>query len=84
MQRLNRYVGFAADTYIWTYYFGGINNCPQLGSSPLFWAPKDIKLKNPTFDDFKQFGGWILPYYKLYNDTKLCGSQVGLNYFLFR
>jgi len=73
--------GFSCGVYTsannWQTIFGSTSY--SYGSNlPLWYAHYD---NNPSFSDFKAFGGWSKPYAKQYQgDTTMCSMGVDKNY----
>lgn len=68
--------GFYTSESQWSPITGGTSD---FGSYQLWYAHYD---GNPSFGDFKPFGGWSKPAIKQYKgDTTLCSSGVDLNFY---
>lgn len=51
----------------------------KFGDLPLWYAHYD---NNPTYSDWKNFGGWTKPNVKQYmGTTSTCGASVDLNFY---
>ena len=71
-------VGIYASNYMWNSIMGGATKCTKFVDLPLWYAHYD---GNPSFTDFKPFGGWISPTIKQYKGTtSMCSASVDLNY----
>jgi GH25 family lysozyme M1 (1,4-beta-N-acetylmuramidase) len=54
-------------------------NTAQFGAPPLWYAHYD---NNPSFSDFRPFGGWQHPSIKQYEGTvRVCGVEVDKNWY---
>ena len=72
-------VGIYASYYMWENIFGSPSNCPGHGALPLWYPHYD---KDPSFSDFKPFGGWTKPTIKQYENTHyVCGAGVDTNWY---
>lgn len=54
--------GIASEESKWNNQFS--NYCDDLCIYPLYWTPQPDK--NPSFSNFKPFGGWTSPAVKIY------------------
>jgi hypothetical protein len=60
--------GTYCSNYEWSTLFGPACTVPLAARRPLWYAHYE-KPPNPSFSDFKPFGGWSTPYSKQYDDT---------------
>ena len=64
---------------MWESIMGTAGSCTGLGGVSLWYAHYD---GNPSFSDFRAFGGWSKPNIKQYvGDTSLCGAGVDLSFY---
>ena len=71
--------GIYSSYYMWESIMGTAGSCTGLGGVSLWYAHYD---GNPSFSDFRQFGGWTKPNIKQYaGDTTLCGAGVDLSFY---
>lgn len=72
----------STDRVDWSDAYGNELGCPEISSIPLYWEPTysefDGKL---NFNNYKQIGGWVVPYSKVYTTGKVCGSDLAQIYF---
>lgn len=67
-------VGIYSSQYMWSQVMGGATGPTNL---PLWYAHYD---NNPSFSDWRSFGGWSRPAMKQYvGDAKVCNFDVDLN-----
>lgn len=70
-------VGVAAEAAKWTDQCA--TACNDVGTYPLYWTPTADN--DPSFNNFKPFGGWKTPTVKVYQwSAKVCGAEVDLTY----
>ncbi len=60
--------GTYTSTYEWSTLMG-LDCVVQLAAAHPLWYPHYERPPNPSFSDFKPFGGWTAPYAKQYNDN---------------
>lgn len=77
--------GFPWGTYTSTYEWSTImGSCVvPIAAAHRLWYPHYEKPENPSFSDFKPFGGWTAPYMKQFTDTdggKCVGGQVDISW----
>ncbi len=66
----------------WTNAFNAELACPEIASIPLFWEPAyDEYDGTKSFKNYKQLGGWKIPYSKIYTTTNICGTIFDVIYF---
>ncbi len=69
-------LGIYSSSSQWSPIMGGST---QFKSLPLWYAHYD---NNPSFSDFKAFGGWTTPNIKQYaGTTSICSASVDKNYY---
>eukprot|EP00048_Salpingoeca_helianthica_P023282 m.23417 g.23417 ORF g.23417 m.23417 type:complete len:225 (-) comp8499_c0_seq1:42-716(-) len=74
--------GTYTSTYEWSTLMGESCVVP-LAASHRLWYPHYERPHNPSFSDFRSFGGWTAPYMKQYDDTDggVCmGGQADINW----
>jgi hypothetical protein len=70
-------LGIYSSSSQWTPIMG--SSCTKFSSLPLWYAHYD---NNPSFSDFKSFGGWTKPAIKQYaGDVSLCSAGVDKNFY---
>ncbi len=79
VRSLGKTPGIYSSYYMWETIMGSANSCSGLGDVSLWYAHYD---GNPSFSDFKQFGGWTKPTIKQYiGDSNVCGANVDISFF---
>ena len=77
IEKAGKKVGIYTSAVNWESVVG--SDWDAMSHLPVWYAHYD---KNPSFSDFKPFGGWKVPTMKQYiGDTKLCSVGVDLNFF---
>ncbi len=72
-------VGIYSNYYMWESIMGSAGSCTGHSGLSLWYAHYD---GNPSFSDFKSFGGWTKPSMKQYvGDTTLCGAGVDFSFY---
>lgn len=70
-------VGTYASSYMWSSIMG--DACTIAASTPLWYPHYDA---DPSFSDFKPFGGWATPAIKQFNDgPAVCGVGADHNFY---
>ena len=76
-------MGVAASIDSWQDNFKSVTACPEVSSAPLYWFPNEDEFDgNPNFKSYHPFGGWKVPYMKMYNMTRVCNKGFQVNYFV--
>jgi hypothetical protein len=68
-------VGIIGNSDSWYKLFKDYQGCPQVSNSLLWWSPSNSS-SEPNFNDYMKFGGWTVPYAKLYTSRKICDTAV--------
>ncbi|ELP84865.1 lysozyme, putative [Entamoeba invadens IP1] len=62
----------------WEGVFGDTYECPNARTTPLFYYNSD---NNPSFSDFRRFGGWAKPTAKRYSPNNyVCNTKANYDY----
>ena len=51
---------------VWFKAFKDYQGCPEISEQLLWWVPDSFLDQKANFDDFIPFGGWKIPFAKLY------------------
>lgn len=60
----------------WFLAFKDYKACPEVSEQLLWWTPDNIFDEKPNFDDYIPFGGWKVPFAKIYTGTTVCGGSI--------
>lgn len=72
-------MGVGSDIDGWKENFKSITACPEVSSAPLYWLNSG---GGPDFSTYQPFGGWRVPYMKMYDLTRVCNHGFQLNYYV--
>lgn len=67
---------------LWQKYFGDFLGCSEVNNSLLWWLPtEEDPEREPNFNNYKQIGGWKIPYLKQLDLETICGVILLQNYY---
>ena len=60
----------------WYNTFKDYKACPEVSDQLLWWIPDTFIDQKPDFEDYIPFGGWKIPFAKLFTVKQLCGGEI--------